>query len=1843
MNRAQHKLAGGMNFPGRLALLVFLGWSLLSARGATNLSVWAYPGPSGRMIRQPDAQGNRVLDYSGVGYKGGGVAIPNIIAKTNLSAVAGDNGARIQAALNYVSGLPLDANGFRGAVQLAPGFYPVSNTLVIAASGVVLRGAGEGGNTNDNTVLYATYVGTAQPSLILFSNSSVYTSLATHTITNVYVPAGARSFNVDGASGFSAGTTVFVHRPSTSLWITNLGMNLVTPAWTAGSFDIYPDRTITRIEGNAVTLDAPLTCAVEQQYGGGTIFSYAWPGRMTNVGVENLRGISCFNPLVVTNTSAAANYPSDENHAWELVSFEGAIANGWARNITASNFAYACVSLSGTSASKPGVRNITVRDCTSLDPVSEITGGRRYAFVMNDSQFCLVQNCYTRNDRHQFVMQSLTVGPNVFVDGLSDIPWSEAGPHFRWATGAIWDGITVNGDYLAVRNRGNQGTSHGWAGANDVVWNSKADGLIVENPPTARNWLIGSVGSLVNNSYAIPYPAPAGTYDSLGTNVFPNSLYYAQLQDRLADPNLETREYWAGDLDQFVTASPTGDAANVDSAWRSSVQAAAGGAAVNGFDFVGTNQWIPFTFNFSLSATDQIVGATLALALRSVSGTASNAALYLDSLASSNRFSSLGWTPIRSGTNTTVRVLDLGDQLNLLTNGILNVAVAGDVGIDWAMLEFQVAPVQTLYTNSILPVADAYVRGGTSSVLNFGSGTTLDIKGDPLANNQRQAYLRWNLAGYSATVLQARIRLTPVSVGTNGVENGLTLVTNNNWSESTVNWTNQPGGGKRFATWIPAANVPIEVVVTPQVQAALAADGQLSLELFSLATNSASGLVSYAARGNADAAYQPQLLLLYSNTVPAFSGLTNASIIYGATNVILSGLLNGTNGGTPVYPASGETVSASINGRTVNGTVTNTAGRFSINYSDASLATNGVSGSPCTISYSYGGNNASLTAAGNDTSTTLAVTPAPVTILAGLSANPKAYDGTATATISSNGVVLSGVITADANFVGLSTSGYAATFNDASVGSNKPVAISGLSLTGTRATHYTLIQPTHLTASISNAYSLPLLSIFVSHTNKVYGQTLTFAGTEFTTTGLTNGDTVASVTLASSGAMNTADAGSYSIAATNAVGSGLGNYAITYVSGTLTVAQAVTAFSNLTPSQAIPVGTANRVLTGNVAAAGPIYPTNGAPVNVTINGSTQTANVTNGSFSVLLNTAGIPAAGAAYTLTYAYAGNINFVGNTNSSTTLAVYNPTNLFVWTGASGTDLSWSTFGNWSPVGVPGNSSTVLFTNAGTATSATASNNVVTASVTVKSLAYSQTNNIHHTFINPGATLTVSNPAATNLFFIGTDADLGKDAQLTNTLSGAGGALVILSTNPYSALVIRQASATAGLHNASLDMSGLDNFNCRVGSIQIGVQGPINRAAGTWLLAKTNAIVLSGAGTALDIGDLGGNGGRGILQLGYTNAVSVDAIKVAGQKSSGILQFNPDVTNRNPVFYLRGNTNARVALFALGDNSTTSGSGSASTGTVDLSGGTLDAQVDALYVGRSQSAPSGLGVATGTWTFTRGTLNVNTLEVAYQVAGTNLVTVFGTVNVSGSASLVVNASLRLGRPTAATNQPVAVLNISGGTVQANQVVTESTNTTITITSGTLLASNTIGTAAAPLGTLNLSGSMLQLAPVTGSTNVSVKTLTTASATSNWICITALPSITNYPVQFRLIKYATFNSNANFSLGPLPTANSLSYQGYLSNNVAGGSIDLVIVTNGPPPVVEPQFTFVGMGGDGSFNVSGTGPTNASYRILAATNLGLPFSSWTPMVTGVFNGGIFNFTDVLATNFPARFYRAVTP
>lgn len=487
--------------------------------GAGPYSVWVYPGNDGRLAYKRDDKGNQIPDFSNAGYRGGGVALPVVPVKQTLNpAPSGDDGARIQAALDAVGAMPLDAAGVRGAVLLTKGTYRIAGTITINQSGVVLRGEGQG---TDGTVLMAT--GATQRSLIQVRGSGNFTEVAgtRRPIADDYVPVGAKSFRVDDPSGYQAGDTVIVHRPSTQEWIDLLGMDdcatkgsmydtadqngstcLENP-WSAGSRDFRFDRVITAVNGNQITVDAPIVHALDKTFGGGSIYKYTLAGRISEVGVENLRGDSEY-------TS-----PTDEMHGWNLIDM-AVVMNGWVRDVTAIHFGWAAVTVNARS------KWITIQDSSCLDAISQITGGRRYAFHVDDSQMILFQRLTSREGRHDFVQGSNVPGPNVFRASVATNSHADIGPHHRYTAGGLYEGITSN-NQINVRNRGNSGTGHGWAGASIVVWNSRGSSMLVQNPPAAINWVIGSGGNQTGDSVR----------DSNGTAVWPGSLYLQQLLDRL--------------------------------------------------------------------------------------------------------------------------------------------------------------------------------------------------------------------------------------------------------------------------------------------------------------------------------------------------------------------------------------------------------------------------------------------------------------------------------------------------------------------------------------------------------------------------------------------------------------------------------------------------------------------------------------------------------------------------------------------------------------------------------------------------------------------------------------------------------------------------------------------------------------------------------------------------------------------------------------------------------------------------------------------------------------------------------------------------------------------------------------------------------------------------------------------------------------------------------------------------------------------------------------------------------------------------------------------------------------
>jgi len=503
-----------------------------------------YPGADGKLVYVPDERGNTILDSSHAGYGGGGVSIPTVPVKETIWPVAGDNTANVQAAIDIVSAIPLDRSGFRGAVLLRAGYYRMVMPLRIQASGVVLRGEGMG---DTGTILIGTGTGRTpaaggpggggfgggQPTLIRIAGGSGVTVKddTRQVVLDEHVPVGARRFTVASARGFKPGDTVIVRRIGNSDWIAAVGMNGETPQSRWQPFDIDWDRVVTDVQGNTVTIDAPITCAIEKRWGGGEILKYEDPGRIDHVGIENLRGMSEFDPAVRTReygnmdrpNYVAEEYYADETHYANFVTFDN-VKHGWVRNATALHFVNSMV------GAARGSKWLTVQDCVSREPISRRMGARRFTFALR-GQLALVQRCHSDKGRHSFMMGQPTASGNVFLDCKATSPYSSSEPHERWATGGLFDNVEAP---LTARFWKN--INIGWAGANTVFWNCVGS-FLVQKPPTAQNFSFGhlGVGAVVFN---IPLQDPTkevGHIESIDRHVRPRSLYLTQLRDRLGE------------------------------------------------------------------------------------------------------------------------------------------------------------------------------------------------------------------------------------------------------------------------------------------------------------------------------------------------------------------------------------------------------------------------------------------------------------------------------------------------------------------------------------------------------------------------------------------------------------------------------------------------------------------------------------------------------------------------------------------------------------------------------------------------------------------------------------------------------------------------------------------------------------------------------------------------------------------------------------------------------------------------------------------------------------------------------------------------------------------------------------------------------------------------------------------------------------------------------------------------------------------------------------------------------------------------------------------------------------
>jgi hypothetical protein len=507
----------------RCIVFVLLAAAFVSAQATSS---WVFVGPDGHLHYKTDSQGNRIMDFSWAGYKGGGVPLPSVPTQRTVNPSGGDDTSAIQSAINAVSGLTPDANGFRGAVLLAPGTFHIGSQLNINASGVVLRGSGSGsGGTTINMT------GTTGFRAISLAGSGSRTTSNTVNITDSYVPSGSNTIHVSSTSGFNVGDTVVLNRVVTSAWIHFMGMDTLTrngapQTWLNPGDTFHTDRVVTAVGSNTLTVDAPITDSFDSAFLGtpvGTISKYTWPTRISQVGAEHLRILA---PIGTTVYSAVSMDNLIDGWLLDLVGQETQNAfdiNTNAKQVTEDHV----------------INNVTTTQTRSAGTAD---------FSINGSEVFVNQCQSNGTGDWPIIAAAMGTGPAAALN-FTSTQAAGISPHQRWYTGLLADNSKFPNapqgtPGVAYRDRGDAGSGQGWTVGWAVAWNVDTPFLLVQEPPGADNWCIGCVGTEI--SAARPGGSgnePNGIFESTGTHVTPASLYLAQLCDRLGPAALTNIGY----------------------------------------------------------------------------------------------------------------------------------------------------------------------------------------------------------------------------------------------------------------------------------------------------------------------------------------------------------------------------------------------------------------------------------------------------------------------------------------------------------------------------------------------------------------------------------------------------------------------------------------------------------------------------------------------------------------------------------------------------------------------------------------------------------------------------------------------------------------------------------------------------------------------------------------------------------------------------------------------------------------------------------------------------------------------------------------------------------------------------------------------------------------------------------------------------------------------------------------------------------------------------------------------------------------------------------------------------
>ncbi len=422
---------------------------------------------------------------------------------------------------------------------------------------------------------------------------------------------------------------------------------------------------------------------------------------------------------------------------------------------------------------------------------------------------------------------------------------------------------------------------------------------------------------------------------------------------------------------------------------------------------------------------------------------------------------------------------------------------------------------------------------------------------------------------------------------------------------------------------------------------------------------------------------------------------------------------------------------------------------------------------------------------------------------------------------------------------------------------------------------------------------------------------------------------------------------------------------------------------------------------GGLAQSGTITETNTADAFAAQNGTVN--DVLAGSVGLNKTTTGSVLLGA----------NNLYTGNTAVSAGLLQMAGTNAYAGT----TNLSGGTLQTLVTGALPA-TTTLVLTGSNVVDLASTTSQTISA-LTATSAGTSVIQNI-----GAGQTFSIFNNSAGTLVSLNS---VTGSSSVSLGVSGPG-TFAVTATNASFVMSIGAVASAV----TTLSMSGLGTFTANVNELDFGVNSPNGGTGGYGLVALAQSNTITAQNFYVGKGPFVIGATYTDVYLGQSNTFNVANFGVGTGKQGGasgtpsVITFN----GQHGTFNLYGATGpgsvAEVTLGWYNVNDT----GNTPTGTIDLTGGTANANIDTLTLGLGDVVNIDNQTPTGTFIFGAGSVNVNNLDIGQTNADntTNSGQPRGIFTINGG-TLTVNSSFVLGNKFGATT-PVGTFNLNGGVV---------------------------------------------------------------------------------------------------------------------------------------------------------------------------------------------------------------------